>query len=376
MKKNFAIVLGLAVAGSLWLASCQKDENLPYKATTVNLPATPYNYASPAVSGLFQGVVNSSKFNVTDHGATLGRVLFYDKKLSLNNKTACASCHLQSNAFADVSKGSIGFEGQTTPRNSMAITNVAMQNDFFWDLRENNLRSMVLKPVKNHIEMGMEDLDKLSVKLAGADYYPALFEKAFGTTEITEDRIADALTQYLRSMVTTNAKIDQGAPSQVLNPQEQLGMNLFFGKALCSNCHGGRNLNEAFLQFNDTIPSPYNDGRPMANIGLDVSYADQGMGATDASKEGVFKVPSLRNVAVTAPYMHDGRFNSLMEVVEHYNANIQKHPNLDPRLRDWEGNPWRLGLTQDEKLALVAFLNTLTDESFMKDERFSDPFEK
>lgn len=373
MKKNLLIALGFAAVGALFLVSCQKEEKLPYKGTQINLPAETYNYAKPNVPESFKGVIAPTKFKVTDDGATLGRVLFYDKKLSLNNKTACASCHLQSNAFADVAKGSTGFEGQVTPRNSMSITNVAMQNDFFWDMRETDLRSMVLKPVKNHIEMGMEDFDKLVVKLAGADYYPALFEKAFGTTEVTEERISDALTQYLRSMVTCNAKVDQGPAQQVLTQEERLGMDLFFGKALCSNCHGGRNLNQAFLQLGDTIPSPYG-GRPMANIGLDMAYSDQGVGTMQSDKEGVFKVPSLRNVALTGPYMHDGRFKNLMEVVEHYNGNIQNHPNLDPRLRDWEGNPWRLGLSQPEKEALVAFLNALTDQTFTSDERFSNPF--
>jgi cytochrome c peroxidase len=261
-----------------------------------------------------------------------------------------------------------------TPRNSLSIVNVAMQKDFFWDLRETSLKSMVLKPIKNHIEMGVEDMDKLVVKLAAADYYPALFEAAYGDKEVTAERVADAMSQFLRSMMSTNAKVDGGQFQPTLTAQEQEGMNLFFGEALCSSCHGGRNFNEAFLALRDTMPSPYRDGRPNANIGLDMEYSDPGMGATDALQAGVFKVPSLRNVALTGPYMHDGRFNNLMEVVNHYNSKIQKHPNLDQRLRDWEGNPWKLNLSESQKESLVAFLNTLTDNSLTADERFSNPF--
>lgn len=374
MKKHLLFSAFLAACAAVLVASCQKDEKLPYKGEQLNLPATPFNYSQPDVPLHFRGVVASNKFDVSDAGATLGRVLFYDKKMSKNNSTACASCHLQSRAFADVAAGSIGFEGQVTPRNSMSIANVAMQKDFFWDLRETNLKSMVLKPIKNHIEMGVEDMDKLVTKLGAADYYPALFEAAYGDSEITTDRIADAMTQFLHAMLSTNAKIDQEPLVQVLTPQEQEGMSLFYGQALCGNCHGGRNFNEAFLALRDTMPSPYNDGRPRANIGLDMDYNDSGLGALDGSSEGVFKVPSLRNIALTAPYMHDGRFNTMEEVVDHYNGNIQNHPNLDPRLRDWEGNPWRLNLSSEQKQSLVAFLHTLTDNSITTDVRFSNPF--
>ncbi len=373
--KNSLLCFGfVAACAALLVVSCQKDEKLPYKGQQLKLPATTFNYAKPDVPDHFRGVVVASKFGVTDEGATLGRVLFYDKKLSKNNSTACASCHLQSNAFADIAKGSLGFDGGVTPRNSLSIANVAMQKGFFWDLREDNLKSMVLKPIKNHLEMGVEDFDKLEVKLAGTDYYADLFKAAYGDSEVTTERIADAMTQFLRSMLSTNARVDNGQAQPQLSAQEKEGMDLFFGQALCSSCHGGRNFNEAFLGLRDTVPSPYNDGRPHANIGLDKDYTDPGMGNSDASMTGVFKVPSLRNVALTGPYMHDGRFQTLMDVVNHYNSNIQKHDNLDQRLRDWEGNPWRLNLTESQKQSLVAFLNTMTDNSLVTDEKFSNPF--
>ncbi len=374
MKNSLLSFAFVAACAAMLVAGCKKDEKLPYKGEQLKLPATTYNYAQPDVPNHFKGVVAPSKFGVTDEGATLGRVLFYDKKLSKNNTTACASCHLQSNAFADVSKGSLGFDGGITSRNSMSIVNVSMQRDFFWDLRENKLESMVLKPIKNHIEMGVEDLDKLEVKLAATDYYADLFKAAYGDEQITSERIADAMSQFLRSMMSTNAKVDEGQFQPQLSALEQEGMNLFFGQALCGSCHGGRNLNEAFIGLRDTIPSFYNDGRPRANIGLDMEYTDPGMGALSPGEDGVFKVPSLRNVALTGPYMHDGRFATLMDVVNHYNSDIQKHPNLDARLRDWEGNPWRLNLNDQQKQALVAFLHTLTDNSLVTDEKFSNPF--
>ena len=148
--------------------------------------------------------------NVTDAGATLGRVLFYDRQLSINNSVACGSCHRQESAFADGKAGSQGFGGKVTPRNSMGIVNVALNNNLFWDSRIASLRQMVIQPVQNHIEMGMESMEVLSQKLERASYYPSLFEAAFGTPQVTEDRIASALTQFLSAMVTANSKFDHG----------------------------------------------------------------------------------------------------------------------------------------------------------------------
>lgn len=372
MKTKHLIALFSSLFAFVMLFSCKKEENLPYKNEVPQLPATALNYAEPSVPAIYQDALTARGYDVTDDGATLGRVLFYDKKLSLTNNVSCGSCHLQEKAFADVGKGSLGFDGGVTSRNSMAITNPILEDDFFWDLRETNLEEMVLKPIENHIEMGMEDLDKLPGKLAATSYYPELFEKAFGTSAITEERIADALAQFLNSMLSLNSKADQGTGFTALNAQEQQGMNIFFGQALCYQCHSGNNFNEGFGFFDPTTGGW--DDRRAANIGLEMHYEDGGMGANDQSLEGVFKVPSLRNVALTAPYMHDGRFETLEEVVNHYNKNIQNHPNLDPRLRDWEGNPWRLGLNEEQKDALVAFLHALTDEQFTTDERFSNPF--
>lgn len=377
MKRNAFITLFFAsFAIAALTVSCKKDNNLPYKGDQPSLPSQAMNYAHPDLVPTFTDVPVNAAFNVTDDGATLGRVLFYDKKLSLNNKISCGSCHHQANAFSDPVVGSTGFEGKLTPRNSIAITNPVLENNFFWDLRESNLEEMVTKPIKNHIEMGMEDLDDLAGKLAAVKYYPELFNKAFGSTEINRDRIADALTQFLRSMITCHSKWDmvQNNSSQnILTAQETEGMNIFFGEGRCYTCHNGRNLNEGIGGVVDPTTGGWSTLKA-ANIGLNLEYNDNGMGASDPAMAGVFKVPSLRNVALTPPYMHDGRFATLEDVVNHYNSNIEAHPNLDQRLRDWEGNPWRMNLNESKKASLVAFLKTFSDNQFTTDARYADPF--
>lgn len=373
MKSKHLISLLSGFFAMALVFSCQNaDEDLPYKSESLELPETLFNYAEPELPvGLADFITNDPDFNVTDAGATLGRVLFYDKKLSLTNNISCGSCHLQEKAFADVGKGSVGFEGGVTTRNSLAITNPVLEDEFFWDLRESDLKSMVLKPIENHIEMGMEDIDKLPGKIKNADYYPELFKAAFGDAEITESRIAESLRQFLSSMLTMNSKWDRGNWGSNLTAQEQEGMNVFFGQGLCYQCHSGNNFNEAEGFFG---PGGGWDTRRAANIGLEEHYEDAGLGVHEANSEGVFKVPSLRNVGLTAPYMHDGRFETLDDVVDHYNENIADHDNLDERLRDWNGNPWRLQLTEQQQDALVAFLHTLTDDEFVQDKKYSDPF--
>jgi cytochrome c peroxidase len=322
----------------------------------------------------------------------LGRVLFYDKKLSLNNQVACASCHHQENAFADPVRFSKGFDGLTTTRNASTITNPSLEKEFFWDLRAASLENLALQPVRNHIEMGIEDMDKLAIKLNKIAYYPELFEKAFGSNEINGDKISKAMAQFLRSMVTYRSKFDEAKKVNfsTFTADEKRGMTLFTEKLHCGNCHGGDNFNTAL------------QGELAFNIGLDVQYKDNGMGVRsgNAKENGVFKVPSLRNVGITGPYMHDGRFQTLEEVVDHYDQLMQPHENLFASLRTftWEGNgggqfsggstgwgggggsvntlqrPNSLALKPEDKRALVAFLKTLTDEKLIKDVKYSNPF--
>lgn len=312
---------------------------------------------------------------ITNEGAKLGRVLFYDKKLSLNNTIACASCHHQDKAFADGLAVSPGFEGRQTSRNSMAILNPITQNNLFWDSRSQSIHDLSLRPVQNHIEMGMEDVDFLSKKLSETSYYNALFKEAFGDASITPERISDALSQFIASITTSQSKFDKLARGEgvAFTELENMGMNLFFSsKAKCSSCHAGGNFSAP-----DGIFDPYGGGssggedlRGTANIGLDLVPVDAGLG------EGKFKIPSLRNITLTAPYMHDGRFKTLEEVLDHYTHGIKATAALDPKFKDESGRVKPIALSPLEKKAIIAFLGTLQDDSFTKDPKFSSPFKK
>ena len=390
MKKNTFIALGFAAAVGITVG-CQIDNSgLTYEAANLKLPATTLNYKLPSKAEANGIVFNDSPTNpISDDAATLGRVLFYDKKLSLNNQVACASCHHQANAFSDNVALSTGFNGQKTSRNASTIANAVLEKGLFWDMRSPNLEDLATRPVRNHIEMGIEDMDKLAVKLAKIDYYALLFQKAFGSQDINGERIAKSIAQFLGSMVTYNSKFDQGKKNNYANftTEEKLGMDLFTRQLHCNNCHGGDNLNTSL------------DGEHTANIGLDVQYKDNGIGSATGNhaKQGFFKVPSLRNVALTAPYMHDGRFETLEKVINHYDNGIANHENLFPALRTftWQGNGggatsggsggWgststtatairALNMTPKDKTALIAFLKTLSDDKLVNDLRFSNPF--
>ena len=198
----------------------------------------------------------------------------------------------------------------------------------------------------------------------------SLFTDAFGDSEVTEDRIAIAMAQFVSSMISGNSKFDRANEGvQVFSQVEEMGRNVFFGEGRCYQCHSGLDFNVRGGFFGGWGPS-------RANIGLDEEYMDNGFGVFDPNIEGEFKIPTLRNIAKTAPYMHDGRFASLRDVVNHYNENIADHPNLAFELRDWNTSaPARLGLDESQVNALIKFLETLTDEGFLGDSKFADPFE-
>ena len=360
--------------------NCQKElklENTNGLTPTLPIVENIYpkqllNQGSGRLGFLFFNELSPKDNTITDQGATLGRVLFYDKKMSYNNTTSCGSCHNQKNGFADNQLLSSGFEGQKTKRNSSTIVNAAFQSSYFWDGRETSLEDMVLRPIKNHIEMGIDKIDNLEKKLAGTNYYSNLFSKAFNSPEITKDKISKALAQFIRSMVSFEAKVDI---ENRLSNEEELGYEIFRDKGNCSNCHGGVNLRGYEEDF--FIQGGGSSFQNFHNIGLDINYADPGRGEYDNNFIGYFKTPSLRNVELTAPYMHDGRFNTLEEVVEHYNSGVKNHPKLSLELRlNWDETSAvrRLNLTEKEKKALVSFLKTLTDPSLVSDVKYSDPF--
>ena len=345
-------------------------------AETLNLPLTLFNYESILLPGHFldnqlQQEDNTPNNNpITDEGATLGRVLFYDKKLSANNTIACASCHVQENGFSDPNTLSIGFEGGLTGRNSMGLSNAKFYDNgrFFWDERAETLEEQVLMPIQDAVEMGLT-LEELVQKVAAEDYYDILFTRAFGDANVTTERISLALAQFIRSMVSYESKFDEGMaivndPDQDFpnfTASENLGKDLFFSnRTQCSNCH-------------DTNAMV---GDAARNNGLDAILTDLGVaGATGNNNDrGEFKVGSLRNIELTGPYMHDGRFQTLGEVIDHYDTGVQNSADLDNRLRVQGGQVRRLNLNAAERQGLIDFLLTLTDNNFIVDEKYSDPF--
>jgi cytochrome c peroxidase len=334
------------------------DTLLPYSAVRVN---TPRHYLGDVTGSAFTDDNSPPDNPVTDAGATLGRVLFYDRRLSANDRIACASCHQQQFGFADTARFSRGIGGARTHRHAMALVNARYyySRRFFRDERAATLEDQVLQPIADSTEMGLP-LDAMLLKLRLTPYYRPLFEAAFGTPEITRERVSRALAQFVRSLVSTGAPLDSlfvgGGPADLtrLVPLAREGRALFNGRAGCSRCH---RTNALELDLPD-------------NIGLDSVPADSGAGG------GRFKTSSLRNVAIRPPYMHDGRFSTLEQVVQFYDSGIHDTPNLDPRLRAPDGSPQRLHLTAEQRAALVAYLGTFTDRVILNDERFADPFER
>ncbi len=370
-------------------------EDVPIDANdqsrSLNLPVTAFNYANillpqhyllnqypPSMPFQTAAVDNDntpSTNPISDAGATLGRVLFYDTKLSANDTVSCASCHLQAFAFSDPNRLSQGFAGGLTRRRSIGLSNARFyaSGKFFWDERATTLEQQVLMPIQDEVEMGM-NLETLVTVVSQQDYYPDLFIDAFGDNTVSSERIALALAQFVRSIVSTRSAYDAGR-AQVssplddfpnFTPSQNMGKRLFNnpGQNLppCAACHAS----EAFVGIN-----------PATNNGLDrTSRTDLGIAETTTrgADEGKFKTPSLRNIALRAPFMHDGRFNTLSEVIQFYSRDVENHPNLHPLLRDNRGRAIRYRFNNNERRALVDFLNTLTDFELITDEKYSDPF--
>jgi cytochrome c peroxidase len=301
---------------------------------------------------------------VTNAGATLGRVLFYDRRLSSTNTHSCGTCHQQKHGFSDPQPFSRGATGEPTRRNAMGLANVrySLRNRYFADGRVRSLETLALLPIQDHIELA-NTLPNLVSKLRATDFYPALFQAAFGTPQIDAERIGRALAQFLRSLVSYRARVDAAYPdngdeffpkaSSRFNAEENEGLGLLI-EGNCLHCHVDRVL---------TMVDPSSNG-------LDEVSADPGQGG------GLFRAASLRNIGQTAPYMHDGRFATLREVIDHYDHGIKPAASLSALLRVLNGDaPRRLNLTERQKRALEAILDTFTDRAMLEDPKFSDPFQ-
>lgn len=339
------------------------------------------------------------KFSITvdKDQVTLGRVLFYDKNLSADGTVSCASCHQQHLAFADSSVFSQGINGHLTERNSFALgsflsfsgyyANTADSTRplprFFWDNRAASIKEQLQETIANPHEMGMNP-EALPAKLGQLPYYQILnnrINSGQGWDESPE-RIFHTLEAFMGSLFSNYSPFDEELKRMTsppfdkayflqdfagFTPSENIGKNLFF--ANCASCHGRFLGFEADRVFNQL------KGNEACN-GLDANYSDKGVGKVmqESSMDGFFKIPSIKNIAVTAPYMHDGRFATLREVIEFYNDEVQPHGNLDPLLKDELGNPKRLNLSEKEMAALEDFLHTLTDHRILTDDKWSDPF--
>ena len=352
---------------------------------SVNFDALP-NYANQVIPNYITKDNTPASNPITDEGAILGRVLFYDTNLSSDNTVACASCHVQSEAFGDANRASIGING-TTARHSMRLVNnrFANGNEFFWDKRAATLESQTTQPIQDHIEMGFSgengdlSFDDLLAKLETIPYYPVLFENAFGTETISENRIQQALAQFVRSIQSFDSKYDEGRSMTTNNNQpfpnfsamENNGKQLYNqppvfnnngmrinGGVGCAGCHQAPEF--------DVDPNSRNNGviGTIGQLGTDLTNT---------------RAPSLRDLVkqngeTNGGFMHNGVFEELIDVINHYNViDGTGNNNLDPRLRPG-GTPQQLNMTDDEKNALIAFMETLSGADLYTNSKWSNPF--
>jgi cytochrome c peroxidase len=306
---------------------------------------------------------------VTVEGALLGRYLFYDTLLSNNNNMSCGSCHRQEAAFSDSPhKFSMGSDAKFMKRNTPPLFNLAWYPVLFWDGRASNIEDQVLHPLRSKSEMNLSVTEVIS-RLNSGTFYRPLFYKAFGVNKIDSTHLANALGQFLRTLISYNSKFDRVIRREtVLDSAEHAGFVLANeqNKGNCLHCHSS----DADVLGTTT---------GFSNNGLDkvishTDFKDPGRGGVTGKAEdyGKFKIPSLRNIALTSPYMHDGRFMTLNDVVAFYNDSIRQSPTLDHRLALFANHEIRL--TNDEQIKIIAFLNTLTDSVFIKNPEFSNPF--
>jgi len=355
----------------LLVGSCKEDPKNPTMPTgDYAYDPTPYDLVLPSNLGWSNFPVPADN-PLTKAGVALGRKLFYDPILSVNNTQSCASCHKQENSFTDPGQFSNGALGQLGQRHSMPLFNLgwaekynATGQRFFWDGGANDLERQALGPILNPIEMSNPSLFPVLKRLQEHKEYPGLFKRAFGSDSITSVKLAKALAQFERTLLSTNSPWDKAERRQRLRTQSEInGMFIFNteGKGDCFHCHG----NEKTAYFTDYL---------FHNNGLDAMPKDSGLGKITGSPFdfGKFKTPSLRNLAFTAPYMHDGRFKTLMEVINFYDNGTKNSPNVDANIAKHfkEGG---LNLTPQEKMDLHAFLLSLSDTSFILNPKFSKP---
>jgi cytochrome c peroxidase len=357
VRKDYFIGILLLVL----LVSCRKDEG--------EYIPTPYVLEIPEH---FPQMNIPSNNPMTVEGVRLGRKLFYEELLSGDASISCATCHMPDEGFADSDQFSEGITGEVGKRNSMALVNMGWQQFFFWDGRASTLENQIFRPVTDPVEMN-ETWPNVVHKLEHEEVYEKMFLEAFGSYGIDSVRVSKAIAQFIRTMISSNSQYDilyKEKNGFVLSAEEQAifnsisfdareGYNSFenLSGADCFHCHNGFNLQV----------------QKFSNNGLDATFTDHGrMDVTgNPNDDGRFKVPSLRNIGFSAPYMHDGRFETLEDVVDHYSSGIVMSPTIDPGIEF--ASVGGVQLDAQQRLELLAFLKTFNDTSFITNPAFQDP---
>jgi cytochrome c peroxidase len=353
-------ILGVFLILFLFVA-CRKDK--------ADYTPTPYQLKIPSH---FPDMIIPANNPMTVEGVELGRFLFYEKQLSGDNSMNCASCHMPQHSFSDANQYSVGIDGFFGNRQSMALINIGWENFFFWDGRETTLEAQIIEPVSNPIEMHQSWKDAIH-KLNADVKYRNRFFKAFGEEGVDSVKATKAIAQFIRTMISSESKFDvmykyennmalstaEQAMLSTVDLDEWAGYDLFksLNGADCFHCHNG----------------PLMRVKKFSNNGLDPTFTDLGRGSVTQNPEdnGKFKVTTLRNIALTAPYMHDGRFATLDEVIEHYSSGIHMSPTIDPLIEF--ANQGGVQLDVQEKYLLKKFLLTLSDYNFINNPSFKDP---
>lgn len=318
---------------------------------------TPYIFNVPSYVTAYEGEINNLE-EITEEKVELGRKLFFSKMLSEDNSMSCASCHGQNNGFSDPDQFSDGTQGITGSRNAMSIAYLGWDNQFLWDGRSPNLAHQALLPVLDEIELNTTWEEVVSRFEEDRELMNA-YQRSFGYSTVSKSELTEAIASYEATIMGFDSPFDKwfyNAEEDAISESAVRGSEIYFDKAECVHCHGGPLLTDHTFK----------------NNGLDSIFSDIGLMGTTGSPldKGKFKVPSLRNISLTAPYMHDGRFSSLEEVIEHYNSGVKSSSTLDPDMHVFEGG---LGLSQQEKNDLLAYLMTFTDSSMLSNPKYSEP---
>lgn len=340
--------------------SCSKSEDAPANSDYVPIP---YQLDIPShFDQLLIDPIIPFDNPLTVEGVALGKRLFFDPILSVDNSKACASCHMPQNAFSDPNQFSAGVSGNIGTRNSMPLFNLAWNFDdrYFWDGRALGLEHQALEPVTDPVELENTSWNDVENKLNNHPEYPTLFNQAFGTSTISQELVTKAIAQFERTLISGNSKFDSYLLGlETLTAEEIDGLDVFMNEERgdCFHCHGNPN-------------NPLWTDNQFHNNGLDATFTDLGLGAItgNPNDNGKFRSPSLRNLAYTAPYMHDGRFATLDDVINHYSEGLQNSTTIDPLMKKVDEGG--VQLSEVDKANLKAFLLTLSDPSFLNNPNF------